>query len=207
MKSVGGWAALSPLFQLAPLISCGRRFCPSCDIWCSCDLYSTPQPLSFFLPSCPVCFNLLVALSHCPFVSCTRAVACVEKGQSLSKRSVILSWGEWACWGIREGAVGGSKKEGTEGWMDWRGSTRMSVTARKWAPRPWWNTMSQPFHPQRISTITITITIDADCLTFLTSWESAGIWLSGSIDTASGVTAGPLHRLLSAFFFFFPFGS
>lgn len=58
----------APLSACAHM-SCGRRFCPSSDILCSCDLYSTPQPLSLFLPSCPIRFDPLVALAHCPFVS------------------------------------------------------------------------------------------------------------------------------------------
>lgn len=61
--------ASSPLFQPAPLISCGRHFCPSSDILCSCDLYSTPQPLSLSAPFCPIHFHPLVALAHSPFVS------------------------------------------------------------------------------------------------------------------------------------------
>lgn len=69
---VGGCAVPCPLFQPAPLMSCARRFCPSSDILCSCDLYSTPQPLSFSLPSCPIRFYPLVALAHCPFVSRVR---------------------------------------------------------------------------------------------------------------------------------------
>lgn len=131
-------------------MSCGRHFCPSSDILCSCDLYSTPQPLSLSAPFCPIRFYPLVALAHCPFVStrADRRTLARTRGNSPDsfKRSLILSWGEWACWGIREGAVGGWKDRGHGRVDDWRERVRMSVTAVKWAPWSWWNTVSQLFH-------------------------------------------------------------
>lgn len=66
-----------------------------------------------FLPPRSSC-SLSICFSCAPMEGKgrARACACVEIGPSLSKRSVILSWGWWACWGIREGAVGGSKDGG-----------------------------------------------------------------------------------------------
>lgn len=66
-----------------------------------------------FLPPRSSC-SLSICFSRAPTEGKgrARACACVEIGPSLSKRSVILSWGWWACWGIREGAVGGSKDGG-----------------------------------------------------------------------------------------------
>ena len=91
-------------------------------------------PLSFS-PLClsfPIHSYLLVAPTHCPFISCvplhtysckhtdTRKHTHTRREIALSQvggeRSLILSQGEWACWGIRLGLWVAQEMEGTEGW-------------------------------------------------------------------------------------------
>lgn len=50
---------------------CRRRFCPSSDTLCSCDLYLCTSTSLFLSPPvsfCPIHFYFLAALAHCPFL-------------------------------------------------------------------------------------------------------------------------------------------
>lgn len=112
---------------------CRRHFCPSFDTLCSSDLYLCTSTSLFLSPPlclCPIHFYLIVALAHCPFLSASthkrlqahwhkNTCAYTQRKQpraslSVGERSLILSQGEWACWGIRVGlwVAGGSKDGG-----------------------------------------------------------------------------------------------
>lgn len=115
MTSVGGWAAWCPLVQPGPFMSSRRHFCPS--LWHIVLLWfilypSTSLPFPPFLShpfrpprrSCSlfICFLHRLSEGH----GCARTHTCVEIDP------VSLFWGVLPCWGIREGAMGGSKDGG-----------------------------------------------------------------------------------------------